>query len=106
MGSLLSVMSREWGFPGGTDSKQSACKAEPWVQSLGQEDPLGKGMATHSRILAWRIPWTEEPGGLQFMGSLRIEHMTEQLTHRHTQPSTLYPINVNDCYYCCGGNSL
>ena len=39
-----------------------------WVQSLGQEDPLEKGMATHSSILAWRIPWTEEPGGLQSMG--------------------------------------
>ena len=41
---------------------------ETWVQSLGQEDPLEKGMATHSSILAWRIPWTEEPGGLQSMG--------------------------------------
>ena len=40
---------------------------ETWVQSLGQEDPLEKGMATHSSILAWRIPWTEEPGGLQSM---------------------------------------
>ena len=44
---------------------------ENWVQSLGQEDPLEKEMATHSSILAWRIPWTEEPGGLQFMGSQR-----------------------------------
>ena len=41
------------------------------VQSLGQEDPLEKGMATYSSILAWRIPWTEEPGGLQFLGSRR-----------------------------------
>ena len=40
-----------------------------WVRSLGQEDPLKKGMATSSSILAWRIPWTEEPGGLQCMGS-------------------------------------
>ena len=38
---------------------------ETWVRSLGQEDPLEKGMATHSSILAWRMPWTEEPGGLQ-----------------------------------------
>jgi len=44
------------------------------VQSLGQEDPLEKGMATHSSILAWEIPWTEEPGGLQFMGSQRVRH--------------------------------
>ena len=41
---------------------------ETWVQFLGQEDPLEKGMATHSSILAWGIPWTEEPGGLQSMG--------------------------------------
>ena len=42
---------------------------EAWVRSLGWEDPLEKRMATHSSILAWRIPWTEEPGGLQSMGS-------------------------------------
>ena len=45
-----------------------------WVQSLGQEDPLGKEMTIHSSILAWRIPWTEEPGGLQSMGSQRVKH--------------------------------
>ena len=45
---------------------------ETWVRSLGQEDALEKGMATHSSILAWRIPWTEEPGGLQTMGSQRV----------------------------------
>ena len=44
---------------------------EAWVQSLGQEDPLEKGMATHSSILAWKIPWTEEPGGLQSVGLQR-----------------------------------
>ena len=42
---------------------------DTWVQSLGQEDPLEKGMANHSSTLAWRIPWTEEPGGLQCMRS-------------------------------------
>ena len=47
---------------------------ETWVRSLGQEDPLEKEMATHSSILAWRIPWTEEPGGLQSMGSQRVGH--------------------------------
>ena len=47
---------------------------ETCVQSLGQEDPLEKGMATHSSILAWRIPWTEESGGLQSMGSQRVGH--------------------------------
>ena len=44
------------------------------LRSLGPEDPLEEGMATHSRILAWRIPWMEEPGGLQFMGSQRAGH--------------------------------
>ena len=47
---------------------------ESWVQSLGWEDPLEEGMATHSSILVWRIPWTEEPGGIQSMGSQRIRH--------------------------------
>ena len=47
---------------------------ETWDQSLGQEDPLEKEMATHSSILAWRISWTEEPGGLQSMGSQRVGH--------------------------------
>ena len=47
---------------------------ETWVQSLGQEDLLEKGMATHSSILAWRIPWTEEPDGLQSLGSQRVGH--------------------------------
>ena len=47
---------------------------ETWVKPLGWEDPLEKGMATHSSILAWRIPWTEEPGGLQSMGSQRVRH--------------------------------
>ena len=48
--------------------KKSACNAETWVWSLGLEDPLKKEMATHSSILAQRIPWTEEPGRLQSMG--------------------------------------
>ena len=47
---------------------------ETWVRSLGREDPLEKEMATHSSILAWRVPWTEEPGGLQSMGSRRVRH--------------------------------
>ena len=47
---------------------------ETWVRSLGREDPLEKEMATHSSILAWRIPWIEEPGGLQSTGSQRVRH--------------------------------
>ena len=56
------------GFPGGSNDEESPSMQELQVQSLGQEDPLVKEMATHSSILAWRIPWTEEPGGLQSMG--------------------------------------
>ena len=51
---------------------------ETWVQSLGQEDPLEKEMGTHSSILAWRVPRTEEPGGLQSMGHRKLD-TTEQL---------------------------
>ena len=47
---------------------------ETWVRSLGQEDPLKKEMAAHSSTLAWKIPWAEEPGGLQSMGSQRVRH--------------------------------
>ena len=54
--------------------KNLSAMLETWVQSLHQEDPLEKGMATHSSILALKIPWTEEPGGLQPMGSPRVGH--------------------------------
>ena len=62
------------GFLDGSEGKASACNEETWVQSLSEEDPLKKEMATHSSILAWRTPWTEEPGGLQSLGSQRIGH--------------------------------
>ena len=54
--------------------KNLAAMRETWVQSLDLEDPLKKGIATHSSILAWRIPWTEGPGGLQSMGLRRVGH--------------------------------
>ena len=54
--------------------KRLPARRETWVQSLGREDPLEKEMATHSSILAWRIPWTEEPGRLQSMGLQRVGH--------------------------------
>ena len=54
--------------------KNLSAMQETWVQSLGQEDPLEEGMATYSSILAWRIPWTEEPGGPPSMGSQRVGH--------------------------------
>ena len=60
------------GFPGAQMVKNLPAMLETWVQSLGQIDPLEMGMATHSRILAWRIPWTEEPGGLPSMGLQRV----------------------------------
>ena len=60
------------GFPGGSDSEESACNAKSQVRSLGWEDPLEKKVASHSSILAWRILWTEEPSQLQSMGSQRI----------------------------------
>ena len=56
---------------------------ETWVWSLGQEDPLEKGMATHSNILAWKITWTEKPGGLQSIGSQRVRHDWAASTHTH-----------------------
>ena len=62
------------GFPGGSTVKNLPAVQETWVGSLGQEDSLEKEMATHSIILAWEIPWTEEPGGLQSMGSQRVRH--------------------------------
>ena len=61
-------------FPGSSGSKESACNSGDPVRSLGREDPLEEGMATLSSILAWRTPWTEEPGGLQHVGSQRVRH--------------------------------
>ena len=63
-----------WGFPGAQMVKNLPAMWEAWVQSLGWEDPLEREMATCSSILAWEIPWTEEPGGLQSMGSQRVRH--------------------------------
>ena len=53
--------------------KNLPAMSDIWVPSLGQEDPLEKGMVTHSSILAWKTPWTEEPGGLQSMGLQRVK---------------------------------
>ena len=62
------------GFPGDYTVKNLPAIQEIWVRPLGWEDPLEKEMATHSRILAWKIPRTEEPGRLQSMGLQRVEH--------------------------------
>ena len=78
MGSLLMpVFDSVQSFPGGSVVRNLSATQETqktWILSLGREDPLEEEMATHSSILAWRIPWTEEPGGLQSMGSQRVRH--------------------------------
>ena len=61
-----------WASLSGSAVKNLPTRQETQVRSLGQEDPLEKGMATHFSILAWRIPWTEEPGGLPSVGSRRV----------------------------------
>ena len=66
------------GFPGGSVVKNLPAKQEMWVQSLGREDPMEKEMAAHSSILAWEIPWTEEPGRLQGRKRVRYKSATKQ----------------------------
>ena len=75
---LLYGISWNMGFPGGSDGKESMW--ETWAWSLSQEDPLEKGMTTHSSTLAQRIPWTEEPGGLQSIVLQRVGH-NERIRH-------------------------
>ena len=78
------------GLPWWLSGKEFACNtgaAGDMVWSLGQEDPLEEGMATHSTILAWRIPWTKEPAGPQSMGSQRVRHNWSNLTCTHACPS-------------------
>ena len=62
------------GFPGGSDGKESACNAGDLDSIPASERPPGEGMATYSSILAWRMPWTEEPGRLQSMGLQRVRY--------------------------------
>ena len=72
------------GFPGGTSGKDPLCQCrrhEMWVQSWGRENLLEEGMATHSSILAWKIPWTEGPDGLQCIGLQRVRHNWGDTTH-------------------------
>ena len=71
---LCMVITTLMGFPGGSDGKESACNAGDPGLIPGSEDPLEKGMAAHSSILDWEIPWTEERGGLQSTGFQRIRH--------------------------------
>ena len=68
-----------WASPVGSDGKEPSCNTETHIRSLGREDPLEKEMATHSSILAWKIPWTKKPGRLQSTWS-QESATTEQLT--------------------------
>ena len=87
------------GFLGGPNGKEPTCLCrklngqETRVWFLGQEDLLEEGMTTYSNILGWRIPWTEEPGGPQSMGSQRVSHDWSNLSHTHTHTHTR-------AYYC------
>ena len=90
-----------WGFPCGSVVKNPPAMQEPqetWVQSLGREDPLEKSMAIQSSILAWRIPWTEEPGGLQSTRSQRVRHNWSELASTHLYfllPSIIVSLSSN-----------
>ena len=79
-------------FPGGSDL---STVQETWVRSLGQEDPLEKEIAAHSSTLAWKIPWTEEPGRLQSMGLQRVGH---DLSTEQQQYNVVY---VTLVYFIC-----
>ena len=85
-----SFWSHELGFPGSTDDKEPSyqCRRLKRLKCLGQEDPQEKEMVTHSSILAWRSPWTEEPGSLQSVGSQRVRHNWSYLAHKHMDCST------------------
>jgi len=71
---LQESSTRSWDFPGDSGGEAPACNAEDLASSLGWEDPLDRETAPHSSTLAWKIPWTEEPGRLQPMGSRRVGH--------------------------------
>ena len=88
-------------FPGNSDGKASAYMWETRVRSLGQEDPLEKEMATHSSILAWKIPWTEEPGRLQSIGSQRVRH--DWATSLYYYKQNKHPTNTSFMIYIKNG---
>ena len=71
---ILIALPVKEGFPSDSEVRNSSAMQEMWVRSLGWEDPLKEDMATHSSILAWRIPWTDEPGGLQSTRMQRVGH--------------------------------
>ena len=90
-------VSQVWGLewvkawiPRWLSGKEPFCNAEMQFQSLGREDPLEKEMATHSSIPAWKIPWTEESGGLQSMGSQRVGHERELTTKGSEEGNSMF----------------
>ena len=102
-------------FPSGSDSKESACAARALGSIPGREDPLEEGMATRSSILAWRTPWTEEPGGLLSLGcresdttqwltlalSIEIKHLNiKSLSLRCSYCITYWPITIKRFIGC------
>ena len=90
LGSIHWRLEPSQGFPCGSDGKESAHSAvDQGVWSLSWEDPVEEGIATHSSILAWRIPWTEEPGRLQSMGLQRVRHDWSDLAHTHRSISLI-----------------
>ena len=91
------------GFSGGTSGKEPTCqhrRHKRRVQSLGEEDPLEEGRATHSSIPAWRIPWTEEPGGLQSMGSQSQTQLKWLSTHARMADSSCCTAETNTTLLC------
>jgi len=92
------------GFPGGSVVKNLPAvqeSQETGVWCLGQEDPLEEGMATCSRIPAWGIPWTEEPGGLPSIGSQRVGHDWSNLAHTHVCPPDCQWSVFTECHKAC-----
>ena len=87
------------GFPDGSAGKKLSAMQEMCVQSLGQEDPLEEGMAAHARILAWRIPQTEEPGGLQSIGSQSDRPKATKHTH-----TAFFMVQLSHLYLTTGKN--
>ena len=90
------------GFPGGSDGKESTCNAGNLGRSPGWEDALEEGMATHSSILDWTVPWTEEPGGLHSWGH-RESDTTEQLIEAQHSLCvyTFVCAHINKCTHVC-----
>ena len=87
------------GFPGGSNDEESACNAGDLGLIPGSGRSLAKGMATHSSVLAWRIPWTEEPRGVQSMGSQRLRHKWATFTFlKATSSSSLSPFSLFQWY--------